>query len=392
MSGAARGARPAPRRSGLLDWKAVVGVAISAAALWFAFRNMDLAGVVGELRAADPLLLALSAAIVTSVFWIRAWRWRAILEPMCDTPFRPRFAAVTIGFMGNNLLPSRLGEFLRAYALSRLQPVPIVSSVASLVVERLFDGIMVIALLFAAMAMPSFPTISATELITVADRSFSIQELARGFGLLVGVLIVVLLALVIFPRPAVRALERVVVVLPKAWSRPIIDALEAFLTGVAVLRSPLLLLRTGGWSVVLWLVNAAGAWVAFRAFGYDLPFVAAVFFQSAIAIAVSIPSGPGFVGVFHAMATFVLANLWDQPLNSAGAFAVGFHLAGFIPVTVIGLYYAWRMGLSLREVQESEEIVEEAVEEAIEHDVVSADDAGSDDDVASGDDTGRRSP
>ncbi|MEX0907096.1 MAG: lysylphosphatidylglycerol synthase transmembrane domain-containing protein [Gemmatimonadota bacterium] len=369
---------PPPRRRSLLDWKAAVGILISSAALYFTFRRMDLADVVRELRAADPLLLGLSAAIVTFVFWIRAWRWRAILEPVADTTFRSRFAAVTIGFMGNNLLPARVGEFMRAYALSRLEPVPLVASFASLVIERLFDGALVIALLFVALSLPAFPAFSGAESIALPGfgQSFTIAGLARGMGFLVGGVMLLLLALVLFPRRAVAAFERVLAVLPDTFRRPLIDALEAFLSGVGVLRNPLLLLRTGSWSAVLWLTNALGCWIAFRAFGYDLPFAAALFFQSAIALAVSVPSAPGFVGVYHGMATFVLASLWDQPLASAGAFAVGFHLAGFIPVTLIGLYYAWHTGMSLRDATDSETVVEEAVEHAVEE--AAADDIAAD--------------
>jgi uncharacterized membrane protein YbhN (UPF0104 family) len=158
----------------------------------------------------------------------------------------------------------------------------------------MFDGILVIALLFAAMAMPGFPPFTGSESITLPgfEQTFTIAGLARGLAVVIGVMVVVLFALVLFPRRSVRLLERAVVVLPASFRRPIIDALEAFLTGVAVLRDPGLLLRTSTWSIVLWLVNAAGCWIAFRAFGYDLPFVAAVFFQSAIALAVSIPSAP----------------------------------------------------------------------------------------------------
>jgi hypothetical protein len=97
----------------------------------------------------------------------------------------------------------------------------------------------------------------------------------------------------------------------------------------------------------------------------DFPLSAALFLQSAIALAVSIPSGPGFFGIYQGAATLVLHDMWGAPLDSALAFAIGFHLAGFIPVTFIGLYYAWRTGLSFGEVRESEEIVEEAVEEAL---------------------------
>ncbi|HEX6134731.1 MAG TPA: lysylphosphatidylglycerol synthase transmembrane domain-containing protein [Longimicrobiales bacterium] len=359
------GAR-APVRRRLLDWKAVVGILISAAALYFTFRRMELGGVIGELRAADPFLFLLSSAAVTFVFWIRAWRWRAILAPVAVTPFRSRFAAVTIGFMGNNVLPARVGEFMRAYALSRSEPVPIVSSFASLVIERIFDGVLVITLLFVAMAMPDFPPFSGTQEFRLPGvaTTITIAGLARSFGVVVGVVLVGVLLLVIFPRQAVAVLESAVRVLPKRVRRPIVDALEAFLGGVGVLRNPRHLLSTTAWSIALWVYNALGAWIAFRAFGIDLPFTAALFIQSAIALAVSIPSAPGFVGIYHGMAVFVLSTLWGAPAERAGAFAIGFHLAGFIPVTLIGLYYAWRMGISFGEAAASEEIVEESVERA----------------------------
>lgn len=357
-------------RARLLDWKAIVGLIISAVALYVTFRSMELGNVLRELRSVDPLLFVLSAAAVTGVFWIRAWRWRVILAPVADVPFRSRFAAVTIGFMGNNLLPARIGEFMRAYALSRTEPVPIVSSFASLVVERIFDGVMVIVLLFTAMALPDFPPFSGTQEIELPGfgTTFTIAGLARGAGIVIGVALLVVGLLVLFPRPAVKALERVVRVLPHRVRRPIVDALEAFLSGAGVLRNPKLLLGTTAWSVGLWVYNAVGAWIAFRAFGLDLPFTAALFLQSAIALAVSIPSAPGFFGLYHGMAVFVLSKLWGAPAELAGAFAIGFHLAGFIPVTLIGLYYAWRTGLSLREAAASEEIVEASVEREIDTD------------------------
>lgn len=355
------------RLSRLLDWKAILGIGISIAALYYTFSRMELGGVMRELRAANPLLLLLSAAAATFVFWIRAWRWRAILRPVRLVPFRARFAAVTIGFMGNNLLPARVGEFMRAYALSRSEPVPIVASFASLVIERIFDGVAVIALLFVAMAMPDFPQFSSTQEFTIpgVETTITLARLARGAGIVVSAALTIVLALVFLPKQSVAALEFAVRILPKRVRRPIVDALDAFLSGASVLRNPTLLLSTAAWTAVLWVFNGVGAWLAFYAFGFDLPFTAAIFLQSAIALAVSIPSAPGFVGVYHGMVVFVLATLWGAPVEQAGAYAIGFHLAGFIPVTLIGLYYAWRMGLSLGEVSASEDVVETSVERSV---------------------------
>ena len=118
-------------------------------------------------------------------------------------------------------------------------------------------------------------------------------------------------------------------------------------------------------TLFLWLFNACGFWVAFKAFGIELPFTAALLLQSVIALFVSVPSGPGFWGLYEGAARIVVVSAYGIPLDKATGFAIGFHLGGFIPVTVIGLYYAWRLGISLREVEVSEEVVESAVEDAL---------------------------
>jgi glycosyltransferase 2 family protein len=363
-----RGGAAKRRRSRFLDWRGIVGITLSAVLLYVTFSRMDLAEVWQQLRGVNlPLFLA-ATCLITSVFWIRAWRWRGILQPVADVPFRERFAAVNIGFMGNNLLPARIGEFLRAYALARLAPVPLVGGLASLVVERVFDGIFVIGLLFLAMLAPQFPPLAGVQDIGVpgTDFTFTIVGLARSFGILVAALIAFLFLLVLLPVRAVRFAEFLVSWLPESFRRPVVSALEAFLAGAGVLRDPVLMLRATGWSAVLWLWNAFGFWVGLRAFGIDVPFPAAVFLASSIALAASVPSAPGFIGPWHLMATFVLADLWGQNLAAAGAFAAGFHMAGFVPVTLMGLWYAWRMGLSVSEAAHSEEVVEDVVEQEVE--------------------------
>lgn len=348
-------ARTADRRRPLLDWRALIGIGISVALLWWAFHEEDPAAIWAELKLADPLLFILAAAAATGVFWIRAWRWKGILAAAApDTPFRSRFAAVSIGFMGNNLLPLRVGEFARVYALSRMERVSMVASFGSLVIERLFDGIFVVLLLFVAVSLPGFPLVESNTYLAVA----------RGLGVMITLAIVILGLLVWQPVRSVRLFQRIVAkLLPEKLERPLIDALESFLAGVGALRNPWLVLRTSAWSLVLWLFNALGFYIGLLAFGMRLPFEAALFLQSAVALAVSIPSGPGFFGPFEGATRLVLVGIFGADRAQALAYAIGFHLAGFIPITLIGLFYAWRLGLSLREVAETEEVVEEQVEE-----------------------------
>ncbi|MGH7501305.1 MAG: lysylphosphatidylglycerol synthase transmembrane domain-containing protein [Longimicrobiales bacterium] len=344
-------------RRAFLDWKALAGIALSVVLLYFTFRDVDFREVLREIGQADPWLLLGGAAAATFVFWIRAWRWRSILAPVHrGTSFHSRFAAVNIGFMANNLLPARMGEFARAYAISRLEPVPVVAGLSSLVIERLLDALFLVFMLFFAMALPDFPG-------WPDDATTDFPTIARGLGLVAGCAGLVLFLLVLFPRPAVRAIEAVVNhVLPRSFRRPIVDALEAFLSGAAILRNGRLLAVAVAWTVVVWLVNAFGFWLGFRAFDLDLTFTAALFFNSAIAFAVAAPSAPGFFGVYELAARAVLVNLWGREASKAVGFALGFHIAGFIPVTIMGLYYAWSIGLTLGGVAQTEEVVEDAVE------------------------------
>lgn len=344
-----------PRR--FLNWKVVLGVALSAALLYYALHDVHFAEVYREIRTADPWLFLGAVFGATVIYVIRAWRWKPILEPIKPgTGFRPRFASVTIGFMGNNLLPARMGEFARAYALSRLEAVPVTSSLASLVVERLFDGIALIVFLVVAMANPDFPSVGS-----IAGQD--VGRAVRVLGVLLAVLTGLLLALALWPTQAARATERFAArVLPASLRRPVIDVMEAFLRGVVAIRHPGLVLRAAAWSALLWFVGAVAYWLGFLAFDIHVPFAAAIFLQSLVSLFVSAPSAPGFFGLFEAGARIGLVDVFGVEANKAVGFAIGFHMGGFVPVTVIGLYYAWRLGISWREVEESEERVEEAVE------------------------------
>lgn len=357
---AGRGVGPPPKRAqnAFLNWKTLVGVVISAGLLWYTFRGQDLGEMLHELSLANPLLLAGATFLATFVFWIRTWRWRCILDPVHrGTSFRSRFAAVNIGFMANNLLPARVGEFARAYAISRLEPVPVVAGLSSLVIERLLDALTLVVLLFVAVALPGFP-----EWPTTAE--VDIPGIARTMGITVALATVVLFLLVLWPKQTVGVFEAIANrILPRAIRRPVIDALEAFLSGARILKSGRLLVEAGFWSVVVWLTNSLAFWLAFQAFGIDLGFGAAIFFNSGLGFIVAVPAAPGFWGTYEFAARIMLVGLWGQELGKVLAFAVGFHIAGFLPVTLMGLYYASRLGISLSGVAGTEEAVEEAVEQ-----------------------------
>ena len=114
--------------------------------------------------------------------------------------------------------------------------------------------------------------------------------------------------------------------------------------------SAALVLSAALWSAVLWTVSAGSFWLAFRAFGVAVPWSAALLLQSVIAFGVAIPSSPGFFGIFEAAARASLA-LYAVPADTAVSLAIGYHLGGFVPITLLGLYSLGRAGLHLRELR-----------------------------------------
>jgi uncharacterized protein (TIRG00374 family) len=336
--------------------KALFGLAVTVFLLWWALRGVPFGEVWSQIRQGDPLLLLAAVAVATVGFLIRALRWKVLLAPVREnTRLHSRFAAVSIGFMANNVLPARVGEFARAYAFSRLEPVSASAAFGSLVVERFLDGVVLLLLLVIPPLTPGFPSTGA---------------LSQGLGALifrgaiaaVAAVMVALVCMALWPRAFMKVAERAAGFLPRSMARPVVDALAALLDAIAVLRSPRLLVLAFLWTAGFWLFHGISFWLAMLAFGIETGLVSAWFTEAVVGFGVAIPSAPGFIGTFHASADFALSNVYGVPEAQSLAFAFGYHFAGWIPITAIGLWYAWKLGLTLGDVGAAEERVEEVIE------------------------------
>lgn len=338
------------------DWKAVLGILISVALIAWVLSDVDVAQVWAEVRGARFGLLLAAVAVATSGFLLRALRWKLLLHPLRpDTRLSNRFAAVNIGFAANNLLPARVGEFARAWAIARLERLTVSGAVGSLVVERVLDGIAVFTFLALSLLHPSFPAEA-----TVAGRPLG--TLVTTVVVLLGVVIAGVLFLLVFPRLFLRLAEGGARFLPDRAARLLVEGLQSFLGGLTALQNPRLLAGALAWSFGFWAWNAVSFWLAMHAFGIEEGYAAALFVQGIIALGVAVPSAPGFFGTFHAAAVVALVEVWGVDESATLAFAFGYHLGGFIPVTLMGLWYAGRMGLSMRALGDAEERVEADVE------------------------------
>ena len=325
---------------------------MSAVLLWWVFRGEDLGEIGRQIALANPALLILAGAIATAGGLIRALRWRLLLEPLgVPISLNTRWKALNIGFAVTNLALGRVGELARPFALSKMAPVSTSAALGTVVLERVLDMVALLILLLMTLLAPAFPSDA-----TMFGRPIGYAVAA---ALVIGfVALGLVTSLVFWPDRAVRAVRSIGDRLPGKAAGRVVEAVEALLTGLDLIRQPAALLKALLWSLLLWVWMAASFWTAFRAFEIDLGFTAALFTQCVVAVFVAIPAGPGFIGTLQAGVLVAVSGVFNISETEALSMSLGYHLVGYIPVTLLGVYYGWTLRLrysSIRRARTAEE-------------------------------------
>ncbi len=325
-------------------WALIISLAVSGAFLYAALRGLHLAEVGQALRHAQYGWLLPGIGVYFIGLYLRAWRWHYLLRPVQSLPTRELFPIVTIGYMGNNIFPARAGEVIRAVLLRQKRGVPVSASLATILVERVYDGVVMLGFVF--LNLPELARLAGTSSGFVGD----LQTLALwGSVAFLGALAVFLLA-GMFPAQAEVWLTRALAPLPARWRDRGLALGRAFLDGLRALGSPWEALMVFLTSVAIWLLETAKYWFVMHAFAFRVPFFALMLMNGVVNLATTLPSAPGYVGTFDTPGIAVLVAYGvDKAVATAYTFTL--HAALWFPVTALGMYYAVREGLRLRDVQ-----------------------------------------
>ena len=319
-------------------WQFWLGVAISALLLWLALRGLHLEDVAAALRGARYPWLLPGVGVYFIGVWARAWRWHYLLRPLKHIPTRSMFPIVAIGYMGNNIYPARAGELLRAYVLRRQEGVPISASLATILVERVFDGVVMLGFVFLNLG-------ELSGLTAYSGFIGSIQEVAV-WGAVV-FLAAVAAFLIMAARPAASArllgwfVDRLV---PARYRTGLHGFVERFLGGLASLRSPAHVAMVLVTSTVIWLLETGKYWFVMHAFPFEVSFFALMLMNGIVNLATTLPSAPGYIGTFDAPGIALLTSYGVAPEVAAG-YTLVLHGALWLPITLLGAYYMARLGL-----------------------------------------------
>jgi len=320
----------------------LLGAAIGVVFIYLAFRNVNFSEMVDALQRANYWWLFPALSAMTLSHWVRAMRWRYFLLPAKDVKVRSLFSALLIGYAANNVLPLRLGEFLRAYAVGRTDGVSKSFAFATVVVERLVDVLSMLVVFAVTIFFVPLPE--------------NIKETGFSLFLITGTLIVLLGLLSAKPTATLSAVRRL---LPARVFEKVHKVLHSFLEGLGALRATEHYLKVIGTTVLMWGLYAVAVYVSFWAFdfvrNYQVDFFASFVVLIMVSIGLMIPS-PGSVGPYHFFCKMALL-IYAVSAEEAMSFAIVSHAMNMVPFTALGLLFFWKQNLHFSDAMAEKEMV-----------------------------------
>jgi uncharacterized protein (TIRG00374 family) len=306
----------------------LIGLAISAFFIYLTLPSLHLPDVLQALRTANYWWIAPGVAVYMVGLWVRAWRWHYTLRHLKPVSIKRLFPLVCIGYFGNNVYPLRAGEIIRSYALKRSDNISMASSLATVIIERVFDGLTM--LLFVFLALPFAP----------------MPAQYRNLVILLTVLMVVATVIFIAMAANPRLMNAVYAwvanrILPARIRTRTDDLYARFMEGIASLGSGRAVLMIFATSVVVWLIETVKYWFVMHAFDFTVGFIVLMLMNGLVNLATTLPSAPGYIGTFDTPGIETLVAFGVER-NLAASYTFTLHAALWLPVTLLGAYYFWR--------------------------------------------------
>ena len=334
----------------LFDRRFWLGLTVSGVFIGLLLWQIDFSDTFQAFNGAKYHLFVPAIAFYFVALAFRTLRWQVMLRPLKDISFGRLFPVMSVGYMANNVMPVRLGELVRSYYLGEREQLSKSAALATVAIERVIDGVMLVLLLVAI--SPLLPISGLVR--NLAEEAGVASEILIGFGA-APFLIVLIILMVAAYRPdwPVIVLTAISRILPNAMARRIIDLTRLFVGGLVVLREPRRFAILAFLSLPVWLSEALMYYIIGIAFdltsslGGNAMMMAAMLATTSVSnLATAIPSSQGGIGPFELFGSGVLIVLGVER-EVATAYILALHIALLVPVTVLGLVYLWNGDQSL---------------------------------------------
>lgn len=314
--------------------KSAIGISISIVLIWLVFKGTNWSEFIKVIQNINYFILIVAMALLVSSVWIRAIRWRILISKVGNVGTKDLYKVTMVGYMGNNILPLKMGELLRAYVISRKQNIIFSGAFSSLVVERIVDFISFILIITAVFTI--FPITDLTQKMAIT-----------GFLIVIGFLIFSLLLFKYNSKFETWYLEKQKQLIAKD-KETIANHFVGFCRGIESLWQNPRPWQTIFLSLLIWAMYFVFTVLSIYAFNFNLGFMdimkMGILVLAFVTLAVIVPSAPGYIGTYQAAAVAALQIVYIN-VDAARAFAIMYHLAQYIPLTFIGLYYFFKLNL-----------------------------------------------
>lgn len=313
-------------------WQFWLGLVISVVFLYLALKGLRLQDVWETLHTANYWWLIPGVVVYFMAVGFRSWRWGYVLRPIQPVSARRLFPIVVIGYMGNNVYPARAGEFIRAYILWKKAGINVGSTLTTAVLERIFDGLMMLLFVFIALPFAPLP-----------------EALSRYMPILTALMVGasgIFFMLAIFPNLTRRLYTWVIEhVVPTRFRSPVHNLADGVLSGLQVLRSVRAVFVVFGVTLIIWLLETVKYWLVMHCFDFRVSFLALMLVNGVVNLATIIPSAPAYLGTFDKAGSEVMMRFGvSQTVGTS--YILLLHAVLWLPVTALGFLFMWRESVS----------------------------------------------
>lgn len=330
------------------NYKFWIAILISGIFAYFTFKGVDLKKFLSILAGINYLHLPLILFLLFVAFYVRALRWRYLLGKEIKIKTHSLFSYMMIGFMANNVLPARIGEFVRAYIIGKKENILKSFAFSTIVVERVFDVLAVLLIFIPTIFLYPFPN----------PLPVRIKQAGFLMGLSLPLILMFLVILKIHKEWVLRIVELIMKPLSPTLLAKTKQILSSFIHGLDILHRFDDLIIVLLYSLIIWIASSLMFYVGFLCFNISLPFYACFFVLGPVIMGLMIPASPGAVGTFHYPCYYALLLLLvtrDESLTASYAFFM--HIINYLPITSVGLLYLIKENISFSElVKTSDEV------------------------------------
>ncbi len=320
--------------------KLFIGIAVSGLFLFLALRDIEWTEFGAVFSAVKYWPLTLCVVFTMLGHFSRSIRWKFMLNNVKPIGIANLWSATAIAFMFNNVLPARLGEFVRAYAIGKTEGISKSAAFATIVYERVVDVFTLIILLWFCLLKVDGP------------------EWLRRSGIFLVVfnvaLLLVLFLLFRYREKSTNIVRRLCRPLPAGLGDKVVRLVDSFSAGLGVLSDKSALLPVVLLSIPVWGFATLGVYCCLIAINMQLPFIASVVLIVLISLGSMIPSAPAYLGTMQ-YACIVGLSIYSIDKSQALAWSTLYHATQFFPITLAGIYYAWRSSIRFSDVSRKDE-------------------------------------